>query len=236
MSWTPKRFWKAASALPTQGGFTIHLDQRPVKTPAKRPLIVPTLQLAEAIADEWDAQQGVIKPQTMPVTRSANSAIDTIAHQFDAVVELIAAYGGTDLLCYRAPTPPELIQLQNAAWDPLLHWSAESLNAPLKSVAGVMHIAQAPASLHRLHDLTAAQTAFQLAAFHDLVALSGSLVLSFATIQGRLTPADAWTISRIDETYQISLWGTDDEAASLTETRRLAFHHAATFWQLSTPN
>ena len=236
MSWAPKRFWKTATALQTDAGYTIHLDARPVKTPAKRPLVVPTHAMAQAIAAEWDAQHGVIKPQTMPVTRAANSAIDKVAVQFDTVVDIIAAYGATDLLCYRAPTPPELIQLQNTHWDPLLHWAATTLNTPLQAVSGVMHIAQNPASLHRLHAMTAALTPFQLAAFHDLVALSGSLILAFAAVKGKLAAAEAWDISRIDETYQISLWGTDDEAASLTETRRLAFHQAMTFWWLSTPN
>ena len=236
MSWTPKRFWKAATARQTDAGFTVHLDARPVKTPAKRPLIVPTLTMAQAIALEWDAQHGVIKPQTMPVTRAANSALDKVAPQFDTVVEIIAAYGGTDLLCYRAPKPPELIDLQNANWDPLLHWAETDLNAPLLAVPGVMHIAQAPASLHRLRAGVAALTPFQLAAFHDLVALSGSLILAFALIKARLNAAEAWTISRIDESYQISLWGSDAEAAALTETRRQAFHQAMTFWHLSTPN
>jgi chaperone required for assembly of F1-ATPase len=172
----------------------------------------------------------------MPFTRAANSALDKVAPQFDEVVGLLAAYGGTDLLCYRATGPVELIALQNTAWDPVLDWCATALGAPLVSVAGVMHVAQPEPSVRRLHAMTAALTPFQIAAFHDLVMLSGSLVLAFAVTQGRLTPEQAWTLSRIDETYQASLWGEDDEAVALAESKRLAFHQAAAFWAVCAAN
>ncbi len=232
MSWTPKRFWKAVTVEAVEGGYTIRLDSRPVKTPGKNLLVVPTGALARAIAAEWEAQQGAVRPETMPFTRAANSALEKVAPQFDEVVGLLAAYGETDLLCYRATGPVELIALQNAAWDPILDWCAVALAAPLISIGGVMHIAQPESSTRRLHAMTAALTPFQIAAFHDLVMLSGSLVLAFAVTRGRLTPEQAWSISRIDETYQASLWGEDEEAAALAETKRLAFHQAAAFWAI----
>ena len=232
MSWKPKRFWKDATVEACEGGFTVRLDKRPVKTPGKNLLVVPTEALARAIADEWQAQQGLVRPETMPFTRAANSALEKVAPQFDEVVGLLAAYGETDLLCYRATGPVELIARQDAAWDPLLAWCARELDAPLLAVAGVMHIAQAPASTARLHELTAAQTAFQIAALHDLVMLSGSLVLAFAVTRARLTPEEAWTFSRIDESWQAALWGEDADAAALAETKRAAFHQAATFWAI----
>ncbi len=232
MSWAPKRFWKAVTVEAVEGGYTIRLDSRPVKTPGKNLLVVPTEALARAIAAEWEAQQGAVRPETMPFTRAANSALEKVAPQFDEVVGLLAAYGETDLLCYRATGPVELIALQNAAWDPILDWCAVALGAPLISVGGVMHIAQPESSTRRLHAMTAALTPFQIAAFHDLVMLSGSLVLAFAVTRGRLTPEQAWEISRIDETYQASLWGEDEEAAALAETKRLAFHQAAAFWAI----
>ena len=230
MSWKVKRFWKEATVIPTDGGYSVHLDQRPVKTPGKQLLVVPTAAMAQAIAAEWDAQTGPVRPETMPFTRAANSAIEKVAPQFDDVVALLAAYGDSDLMCYRAPGPVELTALQSAAWDPLLDWAHATLNAPLIVATGVIHVPQPAATTRRLHDLTAAHTHFQIAAFHDLVSLSGSLILAFAVTRNRLSPEQAWAISRIDETYQISLWGMDDEAATFAETKRQAFHQAARFW------
>lgn len=230
MSWVLKRFWKEARVTSVEGGYTVLLDQRQVKTPGKNLLVVPTEAMAQAIAREWDAQQGPVRPETMPFTRGANSAIEKVTPQLDEVVGLLAAYGDSDLLCYRAPGPVELTDLQAQAWDPLLDWAATTLNAPLVTTAGVVHVPQSPQSVARLHSLTAALTPFQIAAFHDLVSLSGSLVLAFAVTHQRLTPQDAWNISRIDETYQSSLWGVDEDAAALAETKRQAFHQAARFW------
>lgn len=230
--WKAKRFWKAATAEACDGGFTVRLDGRPVKTPAKAAFVVPTLAMAQAAAAEWDAQSGEVRPDTMPVTRAANSAIDKLSVQFDEVVGLLAAYGETDLLCYRATGPEALVARQAAGWDPLLDWSATALGAPLIATAGVMHIAQDPACLRRLHDLTAGFDRFRLAAFHDLVAISGSLILGFAVTRGRLTPEEAFDLSRIDETWQAEIWGVDDEAAVLEAARRQAFLEAAQFMAL----
>lgn len=232
MSWTPKRFWKTATVAAEGEGFTVLLDTRKVKTPAKAPLVVPTEGLARLIAAEWDAQQGTVKPETMPATRMANSAIDKVVPQYDEVAALLAAYGETDHLCYRAEKPAALIDRQKAAWDPLLNWAAEVLKAPLHTGHGVIHIAQPPESLAALHGQVRALGNFRLAAFHDLVSLSGSLILAFAVAKGRLDPQTAWEISRIDEVWQIEQWGEDEEAAELTEAKRLAFHEAARFFAL----
>ena len=234
-AWKPKRFWKSVTVEPFDGGFTVRLDTRQVKTPGKVPLVVPTEALAQAIAREWDAQYGLVKPQTMPFTRAANSAIEKVAPQFDEVVALLAAYGDSDLLCYRATGPQALIARQAAAWDPLLAWAATALGAALQAATGVIHRPQPPAATRVLHDLTAAQTPFQIAAFHDLVSLSGSLILAFAVTQGRLAPAEAWELSRIDEVWQAEQWGIDDDAAALANSKRLDFHQAAAFWALCSP-
>lgn len=231
-AWKAKRFWKEAAVEAVGGGFTVRLDGRPVRTPAKALLVVPTSGLAEAIAREWDAQSGLVKPEIMPFTRSANSAIDKIIPQFDAVVEMLAAYGGTDLLCYRATGPESLVARQEAGWDPLLDWAATTLDVPLVATAGVMHIAQTPAALSRLHGFVAALTPFQLAAFHDLVAISGSLVLALALTRCRLTAPEAWALSRIDEAWQIERWGEDEEASASEAVREADFLQAARFYAL----
>lgn len=231
-AWKAKRFWTASAVVAVYGGWTVQLDGRAVKTPAKTLLVVPTEGLAQAIAAEWDAQQGEVKPDTMPYTRTANSAIDKVAVQFDDVATMLSAYGGSDHLCYRATGPEMLVARQAAGWDPLLAWAAQSLDLHLTVTAGIMHIAQPEAALARANALVARLNPFQLAAFHDLVALSGSLVIALAVIHGRLDPQAAWSLSRIDEDWQIEEWGADEEAAELTAIKHEAFLQAARFYGL----
>ena len=231
-AWSARRFWKDATVHPEMDGFTVHLDARPVRTPLKVPLILPTQGLAQAVAAEWQAQTGTVNPATMPFTRTANSAIDTVTPQFDAVADMLTAYGETDLLCYRATGPAALIDRQAAAWDPLLDWAAQALQAPLRVTQGVMHVDQPATSLAALGAAVRALSPFQLAAFHDLVAISGSLVLALAVTRGHLATEEAWTLSRLDETWQIELWGTDEEAAEITALKRAAFLQADRFFAL----
>lgn len=230
--WTAKRFWQAAAPEPCEGGFTVRLDGRGVKTPAKVPLVVPTLAMAQAIAAEWDAQQGAVKPETMPVTRAANSALDKVTPQRAEVVALLAAYGASDLLCYRAAGPEALAERQAAGWDPVLDWAAESFGARLAVTRGVMPVAQDAQTVARLEAEVARLSVFELAGFHDLVAISGSLVLALAVIRGRLGVAEAWDLSRIDETWQVEQWGEDEEAAAAEAVRRVAFEAASRFYAL----
>jgi chaperone required for assembly of F1-ATPase len=231
-AWTAKRFWKQATASACDGGFTVTLDGKAVKTPAKRLLVVPTLAMAEAIALEWDAQERVIKPETMPVTRAANSALDKVAPQFAEVAALLSAYGETALLCYRATAPQELIDRQAAGWDPLLDWAAQTYKAPLLVTAGVVHITQPEDSVRALWEAVHAFDNFRLAALHDLIAISGSLVLALAVTSRRLTAEQAWDLSRIDESWQNELWGVDDEAAALEAFKRAALLGAERFFGL----
>ncbi|QYK42542.1 MAG: ATPase [Paracoccaceae bacterium] len=231
--WPRKRFWAEARAGAVPGGgWTVLLDGRALKTPARAPLVLPSLPLAEAIAAEWQAQQAEVRPATMPLARIAHSAIDKVAPQAAAVAAELAGYGATDLLCYRASAPAELAARQAAAWDPLLAWAADHLSAPLRSVTGVMPVAQPPASLAALARRLDGLTPFQLSALHDLVAIPGSLVLGLAVAGGRLTAAAAFDMSRIDEHWQAELWGRDDEAAESEALKRSAHGHAARFFGL----
>ena len=229
--WAAKRFWSEASVTEAGAGHGIALDGRAVKTPAKAPLIVPTRALAQAVANEWNAVGEKINPLAMPMTGSANAAIDKVAHQYGEVADMIAAYGDTDLLCYRATSPRELALRQSEAWDPLLDWADSALGARLLPVAGVMHAPQAPAALKKLRALVHAQDDFALTALHDLVALSGSLVIGLAALEGRQAET-LWDVSRVDEAWQAELWGADDEAEALAEVKRAAFLHARNFYSL----
>lgn len=230
--WAPKRFWKQAEVVEAENGFTVSLDGRGLKTPAKTAFWVPTRALAEEVAREWQAQEAKIKPETMPYTRTANSALDKVSPQFAAVADMLAAYGGSDLLCYRAEAPQELIARQQTAWSPLLDWAKAEFGAELAVTHGIMPIDQPQANLQLLSQAVHALTPCQLAAFHDLVAVSGSLVLGLAMARGRLTPDEGFDLSRIDEAWQIELWGADEEAAESEALKRETIRHAARFFEL----
>ena len=211
------------------------LDGRPVRTPAKAALILPTMQMARAVAAEWDAQEKTVDPATMPVTRAANSAIDKTLPQQAEVVKLVAEYGGSDLLCYRAEGPEELLTRQKTAWDPLLDWAATEFDAPLRCAVGVMHVAQPAKSIANLSTRVQATTAYELTALHDLVALSGSLVIGLAAINKYKKLKDLWEFSRVDENWQTEQWGRDQEAESAAAKKRRAFLDAGKFFDLCQP-
>ena len=230
--WAAKRFWSNVAIECRDAQYVILLDGRLVQTPAKTKLAVPTHAMAKAIAVEWDAQKDKIDPRTMPTTRSANAAIDKVTPQKAEVAALIAAYGEDDFLCYRAPAPQELIERQKEAWDPILAWAAEVLDAPLLTVEGVMHVEQPANSVINLTALVTAQTPFELVALHDLVSMSGSLVIGLAAQAGAFDNNDLWVMSRLDELWQIEHWGEDDDADTTASIKQDAFLHADRFYNL----
>ncbi len=231
-AWKAKRFWKEAAVDECKGGYSIRLDLRLVKTPAKRELVLPTRSMAEVIAAEWDAQEGEINPHLMPATRTANAAIDKVSIQHAEVAEMLAAYGDSDLLCYRAQSPEELVARQAEVWDPLLDWGAATLGPRLEPRTGVIHAPQDAEALMQLRHQTHALNAFELAAFHDLVSLSGSLILGFAAAYQARPTEEIWDISRLDEIWQAEQWGKDDEAEALAAIKKESFLHAARMFTL----
>ncbi|MBT8408629.1 MAG: ATPase [Alphaproteobacteria bacterium] len=227
--WAAKRFWQNTEIRKTDAGYEVMLDSRPVRTPGKLPFFVPTEPLARKIAAEWQAQNDKIDPTTMPATRTTNSAIEKVMVQQAEVTAHLAEYGGTDLLCYRAEGPEALIARQAAAWDPLLDWARQELHAPLKVTSGVMPVAQDPAALFELYRQIEAFSAFELAAFYDLVTLPGSLVIGLAAARRLLPPEELWERACVDEAWQIEIWGYDDEAERVNQLKRRAFLDAAEF-------
>jgi len=228
----PRRFWTDVSVVETGAGHGIALDGRPVRTPAKATVAVPTRELAEAIAAEWRAVETTIDPAAMPLTRAANAAIDKVAPQFDAVAEMLADYGGSDLLCYRAEGPETLCARQRRNWDPLLDWAADTYGARLRLAQGVMPVAQPPEALARLRSATRDQGVFQLTALHDLVTITGSLVLGLAVSRGRLEADHAFDLSRLDEDWQIAQWGADSEAEAAARAKRAQLNEAAKLYAM----
>ena len=231
--WAAKRFWKQAEVVPSGEGWEVRLDGKPIRTPGKALLLLPTRALAQAIAEEWQAQDGTVDPGTMPMTRFANSALDKVRPQHAEVAGMLAGYGETDLLSHRAESPPELVARQGAGWGPWLDWLAERHGARLAVGTGIMPVAQDPAAMARLREVVEGRDAFSLMALHDLVSLTGSLALGLAVSEGVLPWEQAWDLSRIDEDWQIEQWGADEEAAETAEARRQGLSEAQRFGALS---
>jgi len=231
--WKRKRFWDEASVTEQDGGFAVLLDGRGLKTPAKAALILPTPQMAEAVAAEWAAQEGEIDPGSMPFTRSANAAIDKVRPQQAEVADMLADYGDSDLLCYRADAPQHLVDRQAEHWDPALEWAEAALGVRLEPRVGIMHQPQEPQGQARLRAQVHALDPFQLAAFHDLVSLTGSLILGFAAAQNWRDADAIWQMSRLDELWQEEQWGQDEEAQAAAELKRGAFLHAKNFFDFA---
>ena len=207
-----KRFYKQAAAEKTPDGFRILLDGKPVKTPGRQTLVLPTAALADMVAQEWQAQGEEITPATMPMLRLANTTQDGVsAHRAD-VAAAILRFGEHDLLCYRAHDTPELLCRQREAWDPLLNWAADQVGAGLAVTEGISHIPQSPESLDALHRAVLAFDDHGLAALHVMASITGSLVLGLALAEGALNPAQAFQLSRLDEMFQAERWGEDAEA------------------------
>ncbi len=231
--WALRRFWSKATAAETDDGWSVLLDARPLRTPAKRVLTAPTQGLAEAVAAEWDAQEGEVNPAKMPMTRLANSALDKVATQHAVVATLVADYGGSDLLCYRADGPQQLVDRQMTLWDPLLEWVANTHGIVLEVQTGLMPVAQPRESLQRIHNHTQDLSNHVLTGFHDLVSLSGSWVIGYAALTEHM-PVDAlWDIALIDEIWQAEQWGEDEEAMEVRANKRNAFLDALRFTQLA---
>ena len=209
-----KRVYRQVTTRPVEGGWGVALDGRPMRTPAKHELVVPTEALAAAIAEEWDAQQNEIRPVTMPLTRLAATTIDRTAKLRDQVAAEAAKYAGTDLVCYRAEHPPELIARQQAMWGPLLDWAMLRYDAPLSVTSGVIPTRQPPEALNAFAAVVSALDIFRLTALHTLTAACGSLIIALALFEGRLDAEAAFAASQLDESFQIEQWGEDAEAVA----------------------
>lgn len=233
--WKARRFWTDAGTRPAEGGWEVTLDDKPLLTPGKRRLLLPTEGLAEAVVDEWLAQEDIIAPLTMPLTRAINAAVERVAPRPAAVVAMLAEYGRADLLCYRAEAPRTLALRQAEAWDPLLDWAAELSGTRLATTAGILHVAQPERALAALEARVAALDPFALTALHDLVTLPGSLVLGLAVLAGRIDADEAHRLSRLDEEFQAEQWGRDAEADAAAEGRRAALRVAERLFRLSRP-
>ena len=207
-----KRFYDKAAVAARGDAFAIELDGREVKTPEKRQSLSPTKALAEAICGEWKAQGNRVVPESMPLTRLQNTAIDRVAARRDDLIAQLVTYAGTDLLCYRAEYPPDLAQQQADIWQPLLDWVQKNHEMTLKVTSGILPVEQAAGELAKLEGFLKETDSFRLAAFHNITALCGSVSVALNLLGGNLTADGAWTAALLDENYQARQWGLDDEA------------------------
>ncbi|MGO9544129.1 MAG: ATP12 family chaperone protein [Rhodomicrobium sp.] len=229
-----KRFYQSATvAEPKDGGYAVQLDGRPVKTPAGNPLAVPARALAQAIAGEWNAQGEAIVPASLPLTKLANTAIDGVADRKQEVADDILKYAATDLVCYRATHPTDLVAAQAAAWDPVLSWVEAKYGTPFLTASGIAHVTQPAASLEALGAAVAGLDAFKLAALHVITTLTGSALIALAHTGGDLDAAAAWAAAQTDENWQASRWGEDFEAEQRRKARLAEFEAASRFYKLS---
>lgn len=227
-----KRFYKTAAAVASPDGTTILLDGKPVRTPARRALAVPTTALGEAIAAEWVAQGETVDPRTMKLTGLANAAIDRVAPDPAAFAQELARYADSDLLCYRAERPADLVARQAAEWDPLLGWARRRYDIDFSVVTGIVYVAQPVATVTRLSAAIAAPDAFRLAAMNPIVTIGGSLVAALALLEGEIDAEEAFAVTHLDELWQAEQWGDDHEAIAARKSRFADWNAASTFLQL----
>lgn len=227
-----KRFYEQAAAARADDGWAIALDGRAVRTPGGRPLAVPTASLADAIAEEWNAQGETIDPRAMRLTGLANAAIERIAPDPGAFAQGLAAYGEGDLLCYRAEGPAPLVARQIQLWEPLLAWARTRYDVTFEVVTGIIHKPQPPETVARLAAALAARGPFEQAGLSPLVTISGSLIVALALAEGAIGLDAAWAAATLDEQWQAQKWGEDADAAKALAARRADFAAAARFLSL----
>jgi chaperone required for assembly of F1-ATPase len=222
-----RRFYDKATTAALADGYAVRLDDKPIRTPARRVLAAPTLALAEAIAAEWQAQKDVIDPAKMPLTRLANAIIDGVADAPQPVAAEIAKYLGSDLLLYRAGAPPGLVERQAQHWDPILDWARQALGADFKLGEGVVHVAQPEAALAAARAAIPLEP-WRLGAVHAMTTLTGSALIALAMARGALSADAAWQAAHVDEDWNLAQWGRDEMAAARREFRFAEFQAAAT--------
>lgn len=225
----PKRFYKDVGVAPVEGGFVVTLDGRQVRTPGhKIPVVVPAAAIATAMAEEWAAQAEFINPATMPTVRLINSAVESGETMIPAFREEVLKFAAGDLLLYRAEAPQELVSEQELAWDRALVILARHFGVSFQPTMGILHQPQPQATLDRLAQSLEGENLLTLTALVSITGLTGSGLLAIALWNKLLTPDQVWSAAHVDEDYQITQWGQDEEAAERRAMRRVEFDTAVT--------
>jgi chaperone required for assembly of F1-ATPase len=227
-----RRFYSEVKGAQSGDGFLVMLDGKSVRTPLGRTLSLPNAALAEAIAEEWRSQGDTIRPESMPLTQLASTALDRVIPNRAAIIGQLIQYAKTDLLCYRAETPRDLVARQEREWQPLVDWVTMTFDVELCVTRGIIPVEQPATSLATLAEVLARYDDMRLTALQSAVAAMGSVLLGLALVEGRLGAEEAFAASQLDESYQIELWGEDAEAAKAREALRNDIAAAAQFIDL----
>ena len=231
-----KRFYKEVSVAAENNLFAVLLDGKQIKTPEKSTCLVPSKPLAESIAKEWADQEEEIIPATMPLTRLMNTSIDRVDSRRDDLIDELVKYAGSDQLCYRAEHPAELIELQNKIWDPLLKWMSEENDVTFKLASGVIFLDQDPSEIDKFKSLLQSTSSIDLAALHSMITVTGSVTVGYALFKDHLSLDEAWDAGHLDENFQVSQWGVDEEAEERRKNLQQELADAHHFLKLSRQN
>jgi chaperone required for assembly of F1-ATPase len=228
-----RRFYKEVSVAGMKAPYSVTLDERPLRTPLKRTLDLPTGALADAVAAEWEAQAEKIDPHTMPLTRLANTALDRVASDRDRIIGEIVDFAGSDLVCYRAKEPIGLIERQAKTWQPVLDWARKALAAEFSVTEGVVHVQQPAAALQAMRNHLAQKSSWDLTAIHNITTLTGSALIAAMACDRAIPASEAWSAAHVDEDWQIEHWGWDEEARHRRNHRKREFDNCLRFCELS---
>ena len=221
-----KVFWKSVTVQKDGFDYVIYLDNHLLKTPKKSLIKLPNQKLADLVAKEWVEQINEIDYNIMPVNRLANAAIDKVGNNVDEVITLLGEYAGTDLLCYRVAEPNELIDQQILHWDPYIKWVEEKFDIKLNVTNGVVPIEQPIETMHLLISKMKNMSTFKLTVFHELVTISGSYILGLAAVENAMPSENIWNAAILDESWQSSAWGEDQEQKKNLELKKADFFKA----------
>ncbi|MDA0708286.1 MAG: ATPase [Proteobacteria bacterium] len=224
-----KRFYKDVTIKSHEDDFVILLDGKFVKTPEKNLLTIPTEKMAKIIQDEWQAQEDKIKPHLMPITKLANTAIDRVDKRKSEIIKMLVEYAVSDQVCYRADNPPDLIQQQNDIWDPLIKWLYETHRINLKITTGIKFIDQENIALDKFRSVFESMESFPLTAYYNMATILGSVTIGLNLYQGQISIEQAWNAGQLDENYQISIWGVDEEAEIRRKNLKSDLEYASQF-------
>lgn len=222
----PKRFYKEAGTKPVDGGYAVTLDGKSPRTPGMKVVIAPLLPIAEAMATEWAAQGELIDPQTMPMVRLVNSAVEAGAESMPALRAEIVKYAGNDLLLYRAETPQSLVRKQEEIWDAILVKLARHFGVTFQPTIGIVHQDQPGATLKKLAAALEAEPLFALTALNAITSITGSGLLTLALRHGLADAEEVWAAAHLDEDHNIAFWGEVEEITVRRGKRRLEFDAA----------
>ena len=230
----PKRFYTNSGTAVVDGGFSVTLDGRATRTPGRTPVVVPSAALAQRMADEWAAQGERINADLMPVVRLVNSALELGSTKLPTLRDEIVKYAGNDLMLYRAESPRELVEAEEALWDAALVKLARHFGVAFQPTIGIVHQPQPPATLARLAEAVAHDGLLATTALVSITSLTGSGLLAIGLRHGLFTPDEVWTAAHVDEDYNMRLWGEVDDAALRRQKRRSEFDAAVAVLELVT--